>query len=187
MSEMHHSSRLTHYNDKYGTCAFVKASFDVYCDEFDPELVTSLLKIEPNKLNKKGRVVKGRLVDRVDPRNRWGLCSEGKVQSLDLRRHLDWLLDLLEPVSKEIHSLHQMSGTILRVNCVWWSSVGHGGPCLWPEQMVRLAQLNLELDFDIYFFPGEEREKSKPHPLKRQLVRASKNRSRPGRIIKLDS
>jgi hypothetical protein len=43
----------------------------------------------------------------------------------------------------------------MRVNCVWWSAAGHGGPTLWPEQMAALAALNLECSFDVYFFGDE--------------------------------
>jgi len=167
MNERLYSSRLTPYNDDYGTCAFVKATFSVDCAEADPEIVTDILTLQPSKISKRGRVVKGTFGNRIEPRNIWSLASEGHVQSQDLRRHLDWLLDLLEPASTAIFTLQEMPDIIMRINCVWWSSVGHGGPCLWPEQMIRIARLNLELDFDIYFFPKEQK-----------MVRAARRRAR---------
>jgi hypothetical protein len=181
MNRRLYASRLTPYNDDYGTCAFVKATFLVDCAETDPEIATEILNLQPSGISKKGRVVKGTFGDRIEPRNIWSLASEGEVHSQDLRRHLDWLLDLLEPVSTAIFTLQEMPDTIMRINCVWWSSVGHGGPCLWPEQMIRIARLNLELDFDIYFFPKEQKmvRPNRRHPRKGSGTHARRHFSNP--------
>jgi hypothetical protein len=92
--------------------------------------------------------------------NGWFLSSEDKVASKDVRRHLDWLLDLIWPARLPLADLQQTSGVKIDVNCVWWSASGHGGPTLWPEQMGRLAELGLECGFDVYFFGEEEEERS---------------------------
>jgi hypothetical protein len=43
----------------------------------------------------------------------------------------------------------------MNVNCVWWSRYGDGGPTLWPEQMLRLAQLNLECSFEFAYYEDD--------------------------------
>src|SRR5690606_25699059 len=87
---------------------------------------------------------------------------EGKVKSLDLRRHLDWLIGMIQPHSKRLAELQQIPDVRMSVTSVWWSRSGHGGPTLWPEQMRALADMNLECDFDIYFAEDDEDGTSVP-------------------------
>lgn len=56
------------------------------------------------------------------------LSSEGRVDLRDLRRHLDWLLDLLEPAAAPLLELQRVPGLTMRIHNVWWSAQGHGGP-----------------------------------------------------------
>jgi hypothetical protein len=42
-------------------------------------------------------------------------------------------------------------GCQLVVNCYWVSATGQGGPMIWPETMQQLANLGMELWFDVYF------------------------------------
>jgi hypothetical protein len=44
----------------------------------------------------------------------------------------------------------------MEVCCRWDSASGHGAPTLDPEQMRRLAELNLPCGFDIYLAGDEE-------------------------------
>jgi hypothetical protein len=92
---------------------------------------------------------------RVAPKNLWILSSEGSADSLDVRRHLDWLLARLVPNAKALLELQEVEGLVMTVHCVWYSRSGHGGPTLWPEQMRALADLNLECGFDVYFLENE--------------------------------
>jgi len=94
----------------------------------------------------------------VVPLNAWFLSSEGKISSMDLRRHLDWLLDKLDPTADRLKDIQRQPGVQMAVGCVWWSARGQGGPTLWPEQMGRLANLNLECGFDIAFFGEDDDE-----------------------------
>lgn len=156
---------LTPYSDDYPTCERTDLTLRIYPGDLHPREVTRRLALEPSSEQVKGEVlpsVTGR--NRVTRLNGWFLASEGKVLSLDLRRHLDWLLDILEPRAGELDALQRSPGVKMSVNCVWWSACGHGGPTLWPEQMRRLAALNLELGFDIYFFGEAEGGKPKTSP-----------------------
>jgi hypothetical protein len=85
------------------------------------------------------------------PATLWVLSSEFCVTSLDIRDHLDWLIDKLIPRKRKILELQHRDGVRMDVWCVWWSKYGEGGPALWPEQMGPLAELNLEWSIDVGF------------------------------------
>lgn len=151
-------SRRTPYDDTYGTCAETRAELLIYPDgAATVSQITERLQLTPTdafdagdeKTGKSGR-------KRTGKKSLWQLSSEGHVQSLDVRRHLDWLLTCLGPRAASLAELQALAGVRMSVNCAWYSRVGHGGPTLWPEQMRQLAELNLELSFDVYFLPDDE-------------------------------
>jgi hypothetical protein len=150
-------SRRTPYDDEYGTCAETRVALLIYPSNNVPVAeITSRLKIEPTATSVAGEEKasqSGR--KRIAKSSRWELSSEGHVRSLDVRRHLDWLLARLTSREEILAELQNTAGVRMSVNCVWYSRVGHGGPTLWPEQMRGLAELNLECSFDIYFLPDE--------------------------------
>ena len=150
-------TRLTPYDASYGACERTYAELRIYAGAMEPELVTKRLQVSPTSIQKKGEK-KVNSLGRVRevPLNGWFFSSEGKVSSLDVRHHLDWLLDRIEPARNELRYLQSMAGLTMQIDCVWWSSTGHGGPTLWPEQMRRIAALDLECSFDIYFFGDDE-------------------------------
>ena len=147
----------TPYNDDYEACDRTHAELRIYSGEASPREVSLLLGIEPTSMNEKGKtrvsLTTGR--ERVLPLNLWLLSSESQIDSKDLRRHLDWLLDQIEPAAGALRELEQVPGATMNVHCSWWSAHGHGGPTLWPQQMRRVAALNLELAFEIMFFGDE--------------------------------
>lgn len=150
-------SRLTPYDDAYGTCSKTHVKLRIYPGSLSPSDITSRLRLQPTQVNVAGekRVSPSGRV-RVLPFNAWFLSSEEDVRSLDLRRHLDWLLARLSPEAAALLSLQDEPGLRMSVNCVWWSRSGHGGPTLWPEQMRVLSDLNLECSFDIYLSSEDE-------------------------------
>ena len=140
-------SRRTPYNDNYGTCERTCAKLLIYPGNCDLAEVTRCLQIEPTETSAPKVGTK-----RVSG---WFLSSESAILSKDLRRHLDWLLSILEGAKEELLALQQRPNVKMAVSCVWWSAYGHGGPALWPEQMAQLAELNLECAFDLYFLGSE--------------------------------
>lgn len=81
--------------------------------------------------------------------NAWFLSSDNHVESRDVRRHIDWVLDQIVGASAAVLDL-QKQGCAMELSCYWASAVGHGGPLISPLQMRKLVMLNLELGFDIY-------------------------------------
>ena len=138
------SSRFTPINDEYGTCERTEATLAIY--DLDPELVTKKLNIIPTYTQKLGvpRIMHHG-VERIAKRNSWLYSSEGSdISSKDLRIHLNWLLDKIESVKLQLREIQQIPGVKMAIRCGWWSKFGDGGPTLWPEQMKRMAKLNLE-------------------------------------------
>ena len=151
-------SRMTPINDDYPTCERTLATLRIYGDDLDPQSITRRLGLQPSDSQRRGEIkagIRGR--QRTVKVGGWFLSSEDHVQSKDLRRHLDWLLDRLLPAKEEILELQEEDAIKMGVNCIWWSESGQGGPTLWPEQMQCLAGLNLECGFDVAFF-GEDEE-----------------------------
>jgi hypothetical protein len=87
----------------------------------------------------------------------WFLSTQGRLKSKDSRRHIDWLLDKIEPVSEQILTL-QKQGVFMDFTCFWGSASGNGGPIISPEQMSRLVKMNLEVWWDVYFEGEDEDE-----------------------------
>lgn len=137
----------TEYIDDYATCDKTYATLRVYTGDMSPDFVSKILGVEASEKLYIGKIADGRL--RPAKLNGWFLTSKGSIDSLDARRHIDWLLDQLigkeDKLSKVIESANEVY-----VSCFWGSAQGHGGPRLSPSQMSKLVQLNLELDWDIY-------------------------------------
>jgi hypothetical protein len=114
------SSRFTPIDDSDPNCERTEATLCIY--NIDPDLVTNKLGIKPTGGLKKDAVnilpSGNKKIGRV---NSWLISSEEFVSSKDIRTHLDWLLDLIEPVIKEIKELQQFPGVKMAVRCVWWS------------------------------------------------------------------
>jgi hypothetical protein len=131
----------TDYDDNYATCAETYATVRIYTGKNAPELVTAALRLTPSRL----------LNQESDTRpNGWLLSSKGAIDSLDVRRHVDWLLERIVDKRAELSSLQSEPGVWMDVFCYWRSTQGHGGPALSPKQMKTLADLNLTIGFDCY-------------------------------------
>lgn len=137
----------------------------IYSGELRPDAVTQLLRISPTSVVAVGeRGKENRLgLAPVGKINAWFLSSEQHVESKDLRRHLSWLIGKLHPVRDSLATLQQEAGVCMYVSCPWWSRSGGGGPSLWPEQMLGLAELNLEctITFADYSVQAVNREQGK--------------------------
>lgn len=151
MKTAHH---LTPLNDEYQSCERTLAELRVYTDLLDPNLIGPRLGITPSRVQVRGQLISPSS-ERVAQRSAWFLSTEPHVDSKDLRRHLDWLMRHLSGARSALLDLQDSPGIQMTVNCIWWSRSGQGGPTLWPQQMQRLAELNLECALDFSFY-GED-------------------------------
>lgn len=134
------------YSDDYPTCEETYATLRIYPGEFDPDEVTRRLGIDPTEVQRVGER-HGRTTRKT---NGWFLRSQDRVESRDARRHIDWLLDQLEPAANALSEL-RASGAEVDISCYWLSASGHGGPSVSPRQTKRLSALDLDCWFDVYF------------------------------------
>jgi len=118
-------------------------------DDFDIGEVTSLVKASPTSTQKKGDL-RSEEKQQSYKKTGWWISSKGLVSSKDSRDHLDFILSKLDGADEGFKVLH--SRGFLMDLCVRWDSLsGHGGPTLSPVQMARLAELEIEVWFEIYF------------------------------------
>lgn len=138
------------YDNDYATCARTHAGLRIYHDQLDPDRVTGMLGIEPTRTQVKGQVeIRPSGREFTPPIGGWFLSTKGVVDSRDVRRHLDWILDRLVGRDEALQRL-RAEGCRMDVFCYWLSAEGHGGPMLSPSIMRRLAELDLTIGFDIY-------------------------------------
>ena len=138
------------YDDSYGTCSCTYATLRIYHDDLDPGEVTDRLGISPSGSQRKGERNPSRPGRETRyPISGWFLATEHEIDSLDSRRHIDWLLDHLEGKDVALREL-RARGFRTDLSCCWVSKDGHGGPTLMPYQMERLARLGLEFWYDFY-------------------------------------
>jgi len=114
------------YVDDYPTCAATYATLRIYTGETKPEIVTDSLQVKASKILRKGEAG-ARLNGRF-------LSSKGLIDSRDLRKHLDWVLEQIRGKDSELRVLQTTPGMRMDVSC-YWAGHGHGGPTFSPSQM----------------------------------------------------
>lgn len=150
------------YDDKYSTCKRTYATLRVLHKELDPDEISNLLGLSYSRAYRKGDPITA--VNEIGERRNgvWLLDTKQKVDSLDSRRHIDWLLDQLEGKADVVRALFN-KGCNIDILCFWESAHGHGGPTVSPEQSIRLGEMRVDLMFDVYFaFPEESDDCDRP-------------------------
>jgi len=140
------------YDDRNSSCAETFATFRLSKEDLNPDDVSRLLGLEPSRVQRKGEPQYPKNPD-SPLRFRsggWHLSTQGHVESRDLRRHVDWLLERLEPKRDVLLRLSR-EGCAMDLICFWCSASGQGGPWLDAALMRRLADLALAIRFDVYF------------------------------------
>jgi len=138
------------YLDDYPNCYDTFVTLCIQHPSLNPAVIDHVLGVPCTESYRQG-----------DPRSRahpsrgehdlggWYLSTRNKVRSGDARRHIDWLLDRLEPRAAQLDELRRLHHDMW-LSCYWASEAGHGGPRISPAQSHRLAALGLELEFDVY-------------------------------------
>ena len=135
------------YIDDYPSCEQTYATLRIYLPNgTDPDQVARALDVEPSHTQRRGER-RGETTFRV---NAWFLTSEGQVESRDVGRHMDWVLDQIASALPKLAELRE-KGADADISCYWLSRAGHGGPTISPPLASRLAEANLACWFDVYF------------------------------------
>ncbi|HTR52483.1 MAG TPA: DUF4279 domain-containing protein [Kofleriaceae bacterium] len=131
------------YDDEYKTCRATYATLRIY--GLAPDEVTRSVGLTPTVSIRPGELRHGAPARH----HAWLLTSKEAVDSKDLRRHLDWILDQLAGRRTALRDLVDR-GARIDIFCYWLSASGHGGPTVSTIQTKKLAELEIELSFDIY-------------------------------------
>jgi hypothetical protein len=127
-------------------------TFLFYPNHIHPAEITKMLGIEPTytafvgelKTNSEGRTRTSKMAN-------WHLSSEGKLKSVLLEEHLDWLLDRLMNSKQAILHLQTIEGIKMHITCVCNTKSCHNIHKLTKRHAQMLAELDLTFDFDAYF------------------------------------
>ncbi len=150
------ASRLTAIDHECGTCDRTCAKLLIYPAQLDHEAITAILAVKPTYAQNKGDEIPTRRgTIRMARTTYWCLSSDLFVASKDVRPHIEWLLDALSNSTQGLQTLQDHHEVVMGVECEWWS-YGLGGPALWPEQLRRLADLNLECGFSLQFHSEDD-------------------------------
>jgi hypothetical protein len=150
------SSRYTPIDDDDPECDQTHVTLCIY--NVDPDLITKMLEVEPTFAQKIGVIRTMPSGSKGTGRiNSWLLSSRSwfpdipdPISSKDVRTHLDWLLNTIEPSISQLLELQQLPDVKMSIRCSWWSnSKDFAGFALWPEQMEIMAKLNLECLLEI--------------------------------------
>ena len=138
----------TDYDDDYATCKLTFCSLNVYSTILSFDEIDSALELEFDKGFSKGEAQRMGPHKKIWPHSYARITTQDKVDSKDMRRHLDFLLSTIQDAP--FATLIDQEKLTANISCYWESKYGQGGPTLSPHQFQQLAQLPLELWFDIY-------------------------------------
>ncbi len=134
------------YDDNYSTCVETHSTLRIFSDSVLVIEMTVLLNLQPTKSFTKGEIFGKPPLTRKA--NGWFLATKNSLQSRDTRRHLDHIIDSIEPRRDALQKLIEL-GCEIDI-CSFWLSVGHGGLKIEHEQMKRLAELKISVWWDLY-------------------------------------
>lgn len=136
------------YNNQYETCSETYVTLRIYYQKINSEQLTEYLGINPTKFQNRGDKVGNALSSKIE-NNGWFLSTKEAIKSKDFRRHIDFLISLLIPIKPKLNEIIS-NGAKIDFCCYWKSNDGHGGPTISAQQFSKLAELGLDLWFDVY-------------------------------------
>lgn len=145
--------RRKQFDHDYSSCSRTYATFCIYHDRLEPEAITALLRIKPDRKVRKGDpAIKGTI-----PTNGCFLTTQDRASSKDVRSHIALLIQKLIPRKRILNTLKR-KGCKFKIMCLWESASGNGGPYLNQAFLKKLSVLPIDLDFDIWF-PDKNEQK----------------------------
>ncbi|WP_353327895.1 DUF4279 domain-containing protein [Chitiniphilus shinanonensis] len=79
----------------------------------------------------------------------WFISTQCSTNSKDINDHLKLLISIIDRGGR-FFEIQRKKEYQCRIMAFWESESGNGGPVLHPETMRTIADLNLELHFDIW-------------------------------------
>lgn len=159
-------SKPTYHGTNFRNCKRTYVVLSIKHRELDPEELSAQLGIQPSYAFRPG--TRPLVWGHMEEAGSWVLSTELKSLSLDLERHIDWILHSLEGKLDYITDLKE-KGYTLEMRCVWearnvvedcFRPGQIGGPSLSARCINGLAALGVDIDLDfncldLVHFPTE--------------------------------
>ncbi|MBV8735749.1 MAG: DUF4279 domain-containing protein [Alphaproteobacteria bacterium] len=135
----------------------VFASLGFVGDRLQPQHVTDILGISPNKSWSRGELFRPgpRSPEIVARTGAWWLSTEGLVSGQDLDAHLAFLVGLISPEGdgnrlSRLQELMRDESAVAHVGCFWHGEAGARPPAVPPFAAAAFNRLpaEIEVDFD---------------------------------------
>jgi hypothetical protein len=120
-------------------------------NDMSPDDISGMLRLQPTDKKVKGDIVcrpSGRKVITV-PTSYWLLSTRCLLKHSNMETHLEWLLNRLMPAKEQILALQKVPGISMWVRCILDSE--ERNTKFTADQMKKLAELNMENSFVLYF------------------------------------
>jgi hypothetical protein len=125
-------------------------------DRLDPDRITAILGTQPTKAHRKGeRYLAGPRAGYVTGRTGlWVLATDSMVDSAELDRHLEHLVDLIfqgpdrAERLKQLHELMSRDGIKADVSCFWRGGPGTQPPSITGNVISSFHELPAEIETD---------------------------------------
>jgi len=90
------------------------------------------------------------------PTGVWYISSKDRVGSTSLERHLLYLLEIVEPVKRELLEVAAEQSLSIDFYCYRVSATGQGGPAVSAETLGRISDLGATLGFEFHGSWGDD-------------------------------
>ncbi|WP_148449870.1 DUF4279 domain-containing protein [Gorillibacterium timonense] len=128
----------------------VMVGFSIYGDEFNPQIITEKLNIQPKKYWLKGDTIPGKPL--IRNKTCWSVNTEYQ-ESLDINDQLSEIIDLIQGKSKEIIELMRIHNLEIIISIVI-NIENNQKPAMYLNKQVIefLHCINAEIDIDLYVY-----------------------------------
>ena len=132
----------------------VKAEFYLSARDLDPEAVSQITGVQPDRAARRGDERRNYKGDLISPHDEgvWMISSAARVQSKDVNVHLNSLLTVLLPSQKVILQIIAEMKAETYFGVLWTSNYLYAGtgPVLSHEVVRGMSDLGASIGFDIY-------------------------------------
>ncbi|PKN92320.1 MAG: hypothetical protein CVU44_14360 [Chloroflexi bacterium HGW-Chloroflexi-6] len=123
------------------------ASLNLWGENLNPQKVTEALRISATRSFQRGDMRK----DGTSwPHGIWFIDSKERIQSLDPTKHIEWILEQIEPVQGKLAEIVQEQSLDAELNVFWIMPTSHEYLILRPDMLRRISATNLHLEFSLY-------------------------------------
>jgi hypothetical protein len=123
--------------------------FFIKGEDIDPDEISNRVGIIPAYKYKSGDL-HGKNNQMVRKIGLWSITSSGMVNSSDLQLHIEWLLDILEPVKNQLNSIISKPDVYAEISCIFNLFSIEWDSRLEPSLLDRIAALNIKFRISIY-------------------------------------